>query len=578
MSKIRSCKWISLVLASTFVLSAVTGCGSGGSSSSGTASTPSSSESPVSSGDSAFDPKSITEGVKLTVCAPENIKIEDYNTNLMTLAIEDALGVDLEFTVLPSADYGNKLNVMVTGGDTLPDIIFKPNQSSVTIWGQEGAIIPLNKYYEDPNMSPNIHQGYERAGVDISLYLTAPDGNIYGLPEYGQSPNSIVWKKGWVYKPWLEKLGKEVPQTLDEFYEVLQLVASTDLNGNGKADEIGMTGTGILTYLGSWFDFLMSSFVYAYDGEFRTLNNGMVGFAYTTEEWKEGLKYLKKFFDEKLIPIETLTQNDEQYKAMLNSEEQTVFAYSYWNGDLMNADLLDRKLDYTYINALEGPNGLKEGMQNPRMPSNAAVISAGCKNPDAAFLVGDYMCSEEMSISQRNGQRGVDWDYWSEAKVDNRDDYEPLFPGVEIYMIAYDDAAFWGSGTVQNRSYLETAPEFNHRITAIGKAINVASTDPIEIKKGQYSRTYAESTLAGLEVARKESDVISYLPLTIEESDSITDIKTSLKTYIQETTASFLTGSKDIDGEWDSYLAELEQIGYKTVLEVYQIAYDRMYK
>ena len=573
MNKTSSRKWISLALASAFVLSAATGCGSKGNSSSGTASTPSSSEAPVSSGDGAFDPRSITEGVKITICAPENIKVEDYNTNLMTLAIEEALGVDLEFTVLPSADYGNKLNVMVTGGDTLPDIITKP--SNIEAWGQEGAILALNKYYEDPNMSANIQDACARTGVDIATYMTSPSGNIYGLPSWGQSPNGEVWKKTWVYQPWLEQLGKEVPQTLDEFYEVLKLVASTDLNGNGKADEIGMTGTGILAG-GTWFDFLMSSFVYAYDGEYRTLSNGEIGFAYTTEEWKEGLKYLKKFFDEKLIPTETLTQNEEQYKAMLNSADTTVFSFNFWNADQLNADLMDRKVDYTYINALEGPSGLKEGMYAPSLPWAGSAISADCKNPDAAFLVGDYMCSEEMSITQRFGQRGVDWDYWADAKVENKADYEAATPGEDIFYICYDDAAFWGSGTTQNRSYLQNGPYVWQSALVSGQAVNVSSTDPAEVQKREYAQIYSASTADGHEVARKE--VVSYLPLTIEESDSITDIKTSLSTYIRETTAAFLTGSKDIDGEWDSYLSELEQIGCKTVLEVYQTAYDRMYK
>ena len=42
--------------------------------------------------------------------------------------------------------------------------------------------------------------------------------------------------------------------------------------------------------------------------------------------------------------------------------------------------------------------------------------------------------------------------------------------------------------------------------------------------------------------------------------------------------AKFVTGAKDIDGEWDAYLAELDKIGLETYLEVVQVAYDRMYK
>ncbi len=529
---------------------------------------------PAVSQSGAFDPKTITEGKTITICVPENIKVEDYNTNSMTKQIEDALGVDLEFTVLPTADYGDKLNVMITGGDDLPDLIFNPQ--NIDVWAQEGAIIPLNSYYENPDLSANIGEACERTGVDIPTYLTSPDGNIYGLPAFGQSPNGEVWKKLWVYQPWLDQLEKEVPQTLDEYYEILKLVAATDLNGNGKQDEIGLTGTGILTYNGCWFDSLMSSFVYAYDSEYRTLNDGKIGFAYTTEEWKEGLKYLKRFFEDGLIPVETLTQNDEQYKALLNSGETTVFSFSYWNADLMNADLLDRKLEYTYINALEGPSGLKEGMYMPSIPTAGAVITADCKEPEAAFLVCDYMCNESMSFSQRFGERGVDWDYFDEAKVENKEDYIATDPSENILLVAYDDAAFWGSGTVQNRSFLDAGCRVRQREMVTGLAINIADTDPEEVKKREYFQIYAASTAAGQELARKE--VVDYLPLTVEESEQIADIKTTLSTYLPESVAAFLSGSRDIDGEWEAYLAELDQIGYQEVLETYQAAYDRLYQ
>ncbi len=36
-----------------------------------------------------------------------------------------------------------------------------------------------------------------------------------------------------------------------------------------------------------------------------------------------------------------------------------------------------------------------------------------------------------------------------------------------------------------------------------------------------------------------------------------------------------MTGAKDIDAEWDNYLAALENAGLPKLLEVYQTAYDR---
>ena len=39
-----------------------------------------------------------------------------------------------------------------------------------------------------------------------------------------------------------------------------------------------------------------------------------------------------------------------------------------------------------------------------------------------------------------------------------------------------------------------------------------------------------------------------------------------------------MTGAKDIDAEWDSYLNTMDKAGLSTLLDVYQTAYDRANK
>jgi len=67
--------------------------------------------------------------------------------------------------------------------------------------------------------------------------------------------------KMWLYKPWVDKLGLEWPETTEDFYNVLKAFKEQDPNGNGKADEVPLLGATT-----SWrtdpFGFLMNSFVY----------------------------------------------------------------------------------------------------------------------------------------------------------------------------------------------------------------------------------------------------------------------------------------------------------------------------
>ena len=55
----------------------------------------------------------------------------------------------------------------------------------------------------------------------------------------------------------------------------------------------------------------------------------------------------------------------------------------------------------------------------------------------------------------------------------------------------------------------------------------------------------------------------------------LSDIETSIKSYVQECMTRFVMGDKPFS-EWDSYVKELEDMGLAQYLEIKQGAYDRM--
>lgn len=520
-----------------------------------------------------FDPKSITDGVKLTIAIKEDFQVEDYNTNLLTQAIEADLGVDLEFITYPAADYESKLNVMVMSGEELPDIIFNPG-NQYSSWAAEEAIIPLNEYYENPDMSANFWSANEAMGGELYNLMKQSDGSVYYSPSMQESSAGMVWNKLWLYEPWLEAIGKDVPQTTEEFYEVCKLLSEQDLNGNGKKDEVMLSGCSFTAGAGhsqAWFDYLMSAFVYSHGKNRLIVEDGNLNFAHTTDEWKEGLKYIKKFFDEGLIPKETLTQDSSQFEALWIGEEQVLFSFAFWH---LGGTDLERKANYTHVAALEGPNGQKNACYTPGPPSAGAVISADCENPDAAFLVCDYMLNEATSITNRYGTQGVHWDYWEEATVEDASQYAAPFPGYDIYFIAYDDVEFFSSKTPQNACYFWKGPGLIGGYALNAMAKSTATTTRDEELSLEFEDRKNAAILDCLENIPEE--VVSYLPTTTEEQEATADITASLKTYLETTICEFLVGEKDIDADWDAYLAELEKIGCSELLATYQAAYDRI--
>jgi putative aldouronate transport system substrate-binding protein len=485
----------------------------------------------------------------------------------MTGILERDAKVDLDFVLFPSTDYRNKLNLMVmAGGGELPDIIIaNPGDAMVYQWAREGAIIPLTKYFKDPKLSPYTQDAIKKTGVNFLDQVTSPDGEIYGFPRFPQSYGVEYPDKIWYYEPWLKKLNLKTPETTEEFRNVLRAVVTGDPNGNGKADEQGVTG---LPPMADWFRFLMNSFVYAGDLNQIKVDNGKLSAAYTTPEWREGLKYIRSLVAEGLIPMENLTQDRAQANTILNSPEVRAFSFVYTSTSQIAAS---NPVGDGYISGapLKGPAGGRYATFRPSVAHIEFMVSANCKNPDAAARLGDLMERADIGIITRFGQEGVDWDYPQNVK--NLADYSPSQEDFPISIVVYDDYKFWGGTAVANASWRGKGAHVRDYAVANGRAVNKATVVPRSVLLGKVDAMYQNGGWAPKEVIPK-------LLYTEEEMNSIRDIQTSLNNYVLEMTSAFLAGNRDIDSTWNAYLAELNNIGLAKFISVNQGVYNRMYR
>ena len=60
-----------------------------------------------------------------------------------------------------------------------------------------------------------------------------------------------------------------------------------------------------------------------------------------------------------------------------------------------------------------------------------------------------------------------------------------------------------------------------------------------------------------------------------EEAEAYAALFADISTYATQCSLSFLTGDMSLEDDWDTYLANLEQLGLSDWLEVCQSAYDR---
>lgn len=516
------------------------------------------------------------EPVVLKVWVQDNTRVADFNNNKMTTWLEEQGNFDLQITSIPSEDFVTKVNLALTVGavEDLPDVILANTSkampsTSILEWSETGNILPLTEYYNDAELAKNINEAKERTGVDYTSQLRMADGEIYTVGFYNQSYGNEYPAKTFIYKPWLDELGMDMPKTTEDFYNILKAVSETDLNGNGKNDEIPFVGATQSANYAKYLQFLLNAFVYAGDKEdvYKHVENGVVSSVVTTEEFKEGLKYVRQLFQEGLILNESLTMIEDQYKALMNTDEHTVFAITYTTPSTFNNG--DISSEFIAIEPLAGPEGVQYATYWQSAVEHRMVITANCKNPEAAFKLGDLMSSEYIGITQRWGEQGKDWDYAAEAK--DAQNWEAPYENFDLYIIAYDDNGFWRGTEPTDACWIQAGVAVRQYAIANGVGVPAGSVS-------SYTQHVNESNSLYQKGGYAPAEFIPVLNYSEDEAVVVGETQSALKSYIAEYIGAVMMGTKNLEGDWDTFQAELEKIGLSDYLAAVQSAYDRMYK
>lgn len=393
---------------------------------------------------------------------------------------------------------------------------------------------------------------------------------MYAIPGYNRFEWNEACYRTYINLDWMNKAGVTAPTTTDEFYEVLKTFATTDMNGNGKQDEIAMAGGS------GWGQdpivYLMNAFLYANpDKAYLDVKDGKIIASFTQPEWKNGLEYINKLVSEGLLSPLSFTQDGTQLKSMVNVEGGMVGvvpagSYSTFDTTIVSDPLHDG--GYTLLAPLKGPEGKSYTPQNPTTPNWAMFITKDCKNVDRAVRLGDWFMERESHIIAERGEKGVDWSDDPEIMKDYimSPTQEEAGYSIEFVEINY----YWGQP--QNNNWQGTHPGYSTTLpktttSNIRKDSDAAKSGGIYSAGVDFDQMYVP-------VFRPTDELIVKLSYTEDETKKLADIKTVIDEYVKEQTVAFATGKRPLT-DWDKYLAELENMGLPRYLEITQAAYDR---
>ena len=440
---------------------------------------------------------------------------------------EKATGVNI---VVDQYTDSTAMNLMFAGGE-LPDIIyfnFASYNGGITKALKDKIIEPLNDYME---YAPDLQALFDSNDV-YRKSATTSDGSILGFP-FVRGDKRMLNSLGFIVRQdYLDKVGEELPVTVDDFYRVLTKfrdeldLASPFSLMPSYLSTFGL-GAGILT---SPFDLPKCDFY---------VEDGKVHYGFYEKELKDVLTFLHKLYDEDLLDKNFATVDTATARAnMMNGVSGiTIDLAGGGMGTAFTAMQDDPEFDLSGFSSLvakEGDVAMSCHYDNP-VTSYYTVITPQCKNKEAAVAFLNYGYTQAGHDLMNYGIEGVNY-----TKGEN--------------------------GEVVYNTELESYSVPYHRGWSGFPFVQEAQIDTLLDQQKQAKAAWVVSDV--------EKYQLPALAIPEEYSSEYSKIMGDVGTFTFEMTVKFINGEVDIDNFETAYLAELKKMGVERAIEIIQIALD----
>ena len=309
--------------------------------------------------------------------------------------INETLGINLQVNVVADGDH-TAVNVAMAAGD-FPDIVTGQHGSSAARqWVSDGALVPLNNYWDNAPTLRNIMQN--------DLSWSAVNGNFYGyvfLTGRGVGNVPLSFRQDW-----LDNLGLQPPATLDELYEVLRAFTQDDPNGTGADDTFGISGfSGALI---TTFDFIFFAYGMPY-ADFSLDANGNVIPWHEDPAFRPGMEFVRRIFEAGYVDPEFMmndrTRHEERfYQSRIGFFNDAMFRHVNRVESNLQSVTPEGRLGFSA--PPRGPGG-HAGMVRGGLGGFITGVTIGSEAREQAVNFIDFMISQEGQDLVRLGIEGI---------------------------------------------------------------------------------------------------------------------------------------------------------------------------
>ena len=352
---------------------------------------------------------------------------ESPNDTTVQKVMKENLGIDYSVEYMQSSDYMTTLNLKLSSGSELPDVMIFPYDKKVeNALITADSVMKLNDIYTSSKLI-NI----PKISAEVQSYIKNNKGDQMWIPGYYALEYNDPWP-GWKVDAWwvrsdlIEQAGLTMADigTIDGLENTMRAFAKLkDSNGNSIIPlSFAQTESDQAKIIISTFGVDTAEGISGMPAVMDI--NGEKVFIYDNPNYKAAYQWMNKMYSEGLIDMEATTMSNERFHEKINSGQIGMFTTDLWVSGLhetwKNFDSSADSVTYNYEPVaspkVEGVTAGYTGYTNPN-PGYMVFINKDTKNLNAAlnFLEWANEPSPYRGHEVNEGPRGILWDITDEA-------------------------------------------------------------------------------------------------------------------------------------------------------------------
>lgn len=457
--------------------------------------------------------------------------------------LEKDTGVKIIWEPVKEDDFKTKYNLMMASG-TYPDVIVRANIGDINVeeYGvTQGILLPLDDYLES-NM-PNYYSRLFLNNANASI--PASDGKTYYIGNLtAQNINHDA--NHYINKDWLDKLGMDIPTTINELTDVLR--AFRDQNPGGADTVLPFSGGDLIHQTQGIYPHFANFGVPLQRWVYGSIVNDKVVFPGYMEGFRAACEWLHLCYEENLLDKEALTQDSNVWSTKMNAGQVGYTAYLR----LINT-ALDPETAAKFVSIL--PPASEYGVSVPRIlevPQFGAALTISNKHIEETLRWLDAQMETERMMVSVNG---------------------PIHEGgpIEPTMTINDNGKYEIKYIPEDNGLYKYVPVAQGQFFAPGDYyFDIYEMPPHRVERYESSKAYAD---AGVLEDTSYYYLYQLVKMNSDDSMEVDRLFGQIETFMKEYITDFIVRGVT-DESWDNFLRSAQSVGVERYLEIYQNAYD----